>query len=142
VSHLGDAASWYWPGRIWYLGLFAQRRVGPSEPGAGPERAAEQALGSCPSRPASTQGSREGEIFMKPEEAQIGKRVKVRKDHRKSNFRGQEGTIVKRWGNPGYPALDVLLDDGDWQLFWFHELEEVDEDDRGARLQNRATAGA
>ena len=62
---------------------------------------------------------------MRPEEAQIGKRVRVRNDHRKADFRGQQGTIAKRWGNPEYFALDVLLDDGDWQLFWYHELEEV-----------------
>jgi hypothetical protein len=82
----------------------------------------------------------EEEIFMRPEEAQIGKRVRVRENHRKTDFRGQEGVIAKSWGNPGYPALDVLLDEGNWQLFWFHELEEVSEDDRGARPQNGATA--
>jgi len=70
---------------------------------------------------------------MRSEEAQVGKRVRVGKDHRLANLRGREGTIVKRWGNPGYAALDVLLDDGGWQLFWYHELEEVDEDDSGAR---------
>jgi hypothetical protein len=60
---------------------------------------------------------------VRPEEAQIGKRVRVKQDHRKTDFRGREGTIAKRWGAPGYPALDVLLHDGDWQLFWYHELE-------------------
>ena len=79
---------------------------------------------------------------MRPEEAQIGKRVRVRKDHRKTDFRGQEGIIAKRWGNLGYPALDVLLDDGDWQLFWYHELEPVEGDDSGARRQDRVTAEA
>jgi hypothetical protein len=76
------------------------------------------------------------EIFMRPEEARIGRRTRVRNDHRKADFRGREGTIAKRWGDPGYPALDVLLDDGRWQLFWFHELEPVDEDEIGARRQN------
>jgi hypothetical protein len=78
---------------------------------------------------------------MRPEEAQIGKRVRVRDDHRKTGFRGLEGTIAERWGDPGYPALDVLTDGGDWRLFWFHELEELDDDDHGARHQNGATAG-
>jgi hypothetical protein len=83
------------------------------------------------------------EIFVRPEEAQIGTRVRVRKDHRKTDFRGREGTVAKRWGAPGYPALDVLLDDGDWQLFWYHELEQLDEEDSGPRRrQERATAGA
>jgi hypothetical protein len=79
---------------------------------------------------------------VRPEEAQIGKRVRVGKDHRKTDFRGREGTIAKRWGDPGYPALDVLLDDGDWQLFWYHELEPVEGDDSGSRRQNRVTAEA
>ena len=50
---------------------------------------------------------------MRAEEAQIGKRVRAKTDFRKANLRGQEGTIVHRWGNPNYPALDVLLDEGD-----------------------------
>ena len=78
---------------------------------------------------------------MRPEEAQIGKRVRVRKDHRnKAQLRGREGTIAQRWGNPDYPALDVLLDDGTQQLFWYHELEPVEEYDSVSRLQNGATA--
>ena len=79
-------------------------------------------------------------MFVRPEEAQVGKRVKVRNNLRTTDLRGQEGTIAKRWGNPGYPALDVLLDDGGWQLFWYHELEPLDEDNSGARRQNGATA--
>lgn len=64
---------------------------------------------------------------MKSEEARVGKRVRVREDHRKANLRGLRGTIVERWGNPNHVALDVLLDEGGWQLFWYHELEEVEE---------------
>jgi hypothetical protein len=77
---------------------------------------------------------------MRSEEAQIGKRVRVRTDYRKANLRAQEGTIAKRWGDPAFTALDVLLDDGNWQLFWHHELEEIDGDDRGARRQNGTSA--
>jgi hypothetical protein len=83
-----------------------------------------------------------GEIFMRSEEAQIGKRVRVREDYRKANLGGRKGTIAKRWANPAFTALDVLLDDGTWQLFWCQELEPVDGDESGARRQNRATAGA
>jgi hypothetical protein len=78
---------------------------------------------------------------VRPEQAEIGKLVRVRKDHRKAELRGREGTIAQRWGNPDYPALDVLLDDGHWQLFWYHELEPVDEYDSVSRLQDGATAG-
>ena len=63
---------------------------------------------------------------MLSEEAQIGKRVRVRENHRTANWRGREGTIAKSWGDPTYTALDVLLDDGRSQLFWHHELEEAD----------------
>ena len=64
---------------------------------------------------------------MRSEEAWVGKRVRVREDHRSASLRGREGTIVQRWGNPGYAALDVLFDEGHRLLFWYHELEEVDE---------------
>ena len=90
--------------------------------------------------PGLVEGSGGREIFMRSEEAQIGKRVRVRKDHRTANWRGQEGTIAKRWGNPCYSALDVLFDDGNWQLFWYHELEEIDRIDRGARRRIGAAA--
>ena len=63
---------------------------------------------------------------MLSEEAQIGRRVRVRKDYRTPDWRGKAGTIAKRWGDPSYTALDVLLDDGGRQLFWHHELEETD----------------
>jgi hypothetical protein len=38
------------------------------------------------------------------------------------------GRIEKRWGDPDYAALDVLFDDGSKQIFWHHELEEVDDE--------------
>ena len=62
---------------------------------------------------------------MLSEEAQIGKRVRVRADHRRRLLRGLVGTIEKSWGDPTYIALDVLLDDGRSELFWHHELEEI-----------------
>jgi hypothetical protein len=40
-------------------------------------------------------------------------------------WRGLTGTISGRWGDPEYPALDVLMDDGRSHLFWHHELELV-----------------
>ncbi len=65
---------------------------------------------------------------MLSEETQIGKRVRVRKDHHTANWSGQKGTtIAKRWGDPSYSALDVLLDDGRLELFWHYELEEIAE---------------
>jgi hypothetical protein len=61
------------------------------------------------------------------EETRIGKRVRVRADHHTANWSGQKGTIAKRWGDPTYSALDVLLDDGRSELFWHYELEEIAE---------------
>ena len=53
---------------------------------------------------------------MRSGDASIGKRVRVR-----------EGARLR----PALPASIVLLDDGSRQLFWYHELEEVDADDAG-----------
>ena len=95
---------------------FAEPEPGPSL--AGQDRRSEVAKGKRGSSVLS-------------EEALIGRRVRVREDHRTPEWRGQAGTIARRWGDPSYTALDVLLDDGDWQLFWHHELKEID-DGRGA----------
>jgi hypothetical protein len=62
---------------------------------------------------------------VRSEEALIGARVRVREPLLKSELRGLEGTITKRWGNPNYVALDVLLDEGSFELFWTHELEQI-----------------
>jgi hypothetical protein len=59
------------------------------------------------------------------EEALVGMRVRVRESLTRADLRGLEGTITRRWGNPHYLALDVVLDDGTSQLFWHHELEEI-----------------
>jgi hypothetical protein len=64
---------------------------------------------------------------MLSEEARIGKRVRIRADHRSMALRGLAGTIEKRWGMPDYGALDLLFDDGRSELFWYHELEEIAE---------------
>ncbi len=33
------------------------------------------------------------------------------------------GTVLKSYGETGYLAVDVLLEDGQQELFWFHQLE-------------------
>lgn len=60
------------------------------------------------------------------EEAMIGMQVRVSEEHRSERLRRQVGTIAERWGDPAYAALDVLMDDGTSQLFWHHELEEIE----------------
>ena len=53
------------------------------------------------------------------------------------------GTVRAKWGNPEYLALDVLLEDGRTQLFWHHELEEIDiEEDNGQEDVAGARRGA
>ena len=63
---------------------------------------------------------------MLSEEALIGMRVRVSKSLLRTDLRGLEGTITGRWGSPHYVALDVLLENGRSELFWHHELEEIE----------------
>ena len=63
---------------------------------------------------------------MRSEQARIGARVKVGESALRSEWRGLTGIITARWGDPGYVALDVRLEDGSSRLFWHHELEEGD----------------
>ena len=63
---------------------------------------------------------------MLSEDALIGMRVRVSKSLLRTDLRGLEGTITRRWGSPGFLAFDVLLEDGRTQLFWHHELEEIE----------------
>jgi hypothetical protein len=63
---------------------------------------------------------------MTSEEALIGTRVRVHDSLERADLRGREGKILRRLGSPDYVALDVLLDDGTQELFWHHELDQVD----------------
>jgi hypothetical protein len=60
------------------------------------------------------------------EEALIGMRVRVSESLLRADLRGKEGTITGRWGHPEYVALDVLMAHGRTQLFWHHELEDIE----------------
>ncbi len=51
-----------------------------------------------------------------------GMRVRVVEDSRRPEFVGMLGTVKRSFGNPEYPALDVQLDNGRLELFWFHQL--------------------
>lgn len=75
-------------------------------------------------------GFRNGGLGVTSEEALVGARVRVCEDHRSAHWRGEEGTVRARWGDPQYVALDVLLDDGILQLFWHHELRHAGDGDR------------
>jgi hypothetical protein len=62
---------------------------------------------------------------MRSEQTQIGAKVRVGYSGRCLEWRGLTGTVSRKWGNPEYLALDVLLEDGRTLLFWHHELEEI-----------------
>jgi hypothetical protein len=62
---------------------------------------------------------------MEAHEPRLGMLVRVRAGHWKTKFGGMMGVVEHRWGDPDYPALDVRLDDGRLELFWFHELDEA-----------------
>ena len=66
---------------------------------------------------------------MGPYEPHPGMLVRVKQRHWRSEFGGMVGTVERRWGNAEHPALDVRLEDGSLELFWFHELDEVSEPD-------------
>ena len=62
------------------------------------------------------------------EGARLGTSVLVRLDFRDSYRQGAIGTIRKRYGTSDYRAFEVLFPDGQTELFWDHQLEEMKED--------------
>jgi hypothetical protein len=75
---------------------------------------------------------------MRLEEVRLGARVRVREGYRKLEMRGFLGTVEQRWGNPHHhTALFVRLEDGRYELFWDHELEEVEEERSSDRFWRR-----
>jgi hypothetical protein len=66
-----------------------------------------------------------GVNLLEAHEAHMGITVRVKEGHWKSRFSGMRGTVMHRWGHPQHPALDVRLEDGRLELFWFHELDKV-----------------
>jgi hypothetical protein len=73
-----------------------------------------------------------GRVVLESQEARPGVAVRVKDGHWKSEFGGMRGTVEHRWGHPQHPALDVRLEDGRSELFWFHELEKAREEARTA----------
>jgi hypothetical protein len=65
------------------------------------------------------------EDLMQSQEARTGITVRVQQGHWKSKFDGMSGTVEHSWGHPDHPALDVRLENGRLELFWFHELDKV-----------------
>jgi hypothetical protein len=59
-------------------------------------------------------------------EAHPGMLVWVIEDRRRPEYVGKLGIIRGSFGSPDYPALDVQLENGRLELFWFHQLEKAD----------------
>jgi hypothetical protein len=59
-------------------------------------------------------------------EAHPGMLVRVIEDRRRPEYVGKLGIIRGSFGSPDYPALDVQLENGRLELFWFHQLEKAD----------------
>ena len=66
------------------------------------------------------------------QDARPGVAVRVKDGLWKSEVGGMLGTVEHSWGDAHHPALDVRLEDGHSELFWFHELEKVKEEARTA----------
>ena len=61
---------------------------------------------------------------MHSEQINIGTRVRVT-NHRETRFQGLAGTVAQMYGDPNYRAVEVRLENGRSELFWYHELEEL-----------------
>ena len=59
-------------------------------------------------------------------EARPGTLVRVVEDKRRPEYEGKLGTIKGTFGHSDYPALDVQLENGRLELFWFHQLEKAE----------------
>jgi hypothetical protein len=62
---------------------------------------------------------------MKPQEAHVGKKVRVSERHRIPNRRGMVGRVVGCYGGEEYMAVDVRFEDGQHRLFWPEDVEEI-----------------
>lgn len=75
---------------------------------------------------ASGPNAEEAEYYLMESLAALpGTRVQVKEGHPKPELVGMFGVIERSWGNPDYAALDVRLEDGHSELFWFHQLDSV-----------------
>jgi hypothetical protein len=68
---------------------------------------------------------------MRTEVAYVGKKVRVRQEHRILERRGMVGDVVGRYGGEEYVVVDVRFSDRLRWLFWPEDLEEVSSPVRG-----------
>lgn len=65
---------------------------------------------------------------MESHEVHPGMMVQVREDRSRPGFEGMLGIVRRSYGAPDYFAVDVELEDGQVELFWFHQLDTVNMD--------------
>ncbi len=65
----------------------------------------------------------QGDGSVQSQEARPGTAVRVKDSYRRPELEGMSGTIEQCWGSPEYLAVDVRLEDGRSELFWFHQLD-------------------
>jgi hypothetical protein len=68
-------------------------------------------------------GGIQGSSSLESEEVHPGILVRVREDRRRSELEGMVGIVRKSYGAPEYLAVDVELEDGQLELFWFYQLD-------------------
>jgi hypothetical protein len=68
-------------------------------------------------------GGIQGSSFLESEEVHPGMLVRVREDRRRPELEGMVGIVRKSYGAPEYLAVDVELEDGHLELFWFYQLD-------------------
>jgi hypothetical protein len=64
--------------------------------------------------------------------ARVGKKVKVRGDRYEPEVRGVVGSVLRCYGEPEYMALEVIPKDGRSRIFWHHEVEEIEGQEKSA----------
>ena len=63
---------------------------------------------------------------MESHEARSGTLVRVL-DGAKRTGKGRVGTVEKMYGHPDYLAMDVRFEDGSVELYWYHELQTMED---------------
>lgn len=64
---------------------------------------------------------------MEAREALPGTAVRVGEGTRRKEFAGLGGTVERSFGSADHPALDVRLENGRRELFWFYQLDRAEE---------------
>jgi len=54
----------------------------------------------------------------------------VRGDRYEPELRGVVGSVLRCYGEPEYMALEVIPKDGRSRIFWHHEVEEAEDQDK------------